>query len=347
MKELPIPAHFDPQKVGEVWEPAYNSLYPEARKWAETHGIEAAVKDRMDPNRKTVAFMGIDIQNTFCIPGYELYVGGRSGTGAIDDTRRTCEWIYRNLANLTKITLTLDTHYPIMIFHEIFWVNNSGEHPAPSTMISVDDVRSGVWKVNPQMAGALGVGYPTLQTYAIHYTESLEKKGRYCLLIWPYHGMLTSIGHASVASIAEASFWHNICRSAQIDIQIKGNIPWSENYSIFGAEVMSGPDNKSFTQKNTALLENLMSHDYVVIAGQAKSHCVAWTISDLLNDIMVKDPALVKKVYLLEDCTSAVVIPGILDFTDQADQAFADFQNAGMHVVNSTIPMANWPNVEI
>jgi len=48
----------------------------------------------------------------------------------------------------------------------------------------------------------------------------------------------------------------------------------------------------------------------VIIAGQAKSHCVAWTIDDLLEDIIAQDRRLVEKVYLLEDCTSAVVVPG-------------------------------------
>jgi nicotinamidase-related amidase len=81
----------------------------------------------------------------------------------------------------------------------------------------------------------------------------------------------------------------------------------------------------------------------VIIAGQAKSHCVAWTIADLLGDILEDDPKLVSKVYLLEDCTSPVVVPGIVDYTDQADAAFHRFEEAGMHVVRSTQPMETWP----
>ncbi|MGK7884570.1 MAG: isochorismatase, partial [Crocosphaera sp.] len=73
-----------------------------------------------------------------------------------------------------------------------------------------------------------------------------------------------------------------------------------------------------------------------IIAGQAKSHCVAWTIEDLLTEIKQKDPNLAKKVYLLEDCTSPVVIPDVIDFSAQADAAFQRFSDAGMQRVSST-----------
>jgi nicotinamidase-related amidase len=47
-------------------------------------------------------------------------------------------------------------------------------------------------------------------------------------------------------------------------------------------------------------------------------------------------------VYLLEDCTSPVVVPGAVDYTDDADRAFADFAERGAHVVRSTEAMATW-----
>jgi nicotinamidase-related amidase len=51
---------------------------------------------------------------------------------------------------------------------------------------------------------------------------------------------------------------------------------------------------------------------------------------------------LAEKVYLLEDCTSPVVVPGVLDYTEQADAAFRQFAEAGMHVVRSTESIASW-----
>jgi nicotinamidase-related amidase len=94
--------------------------------------------------------------------------------------------------------------------------------------------------------------------------------------------------------------------------------------------------------ENTQLVETLLEYDAVVVAGQAKSHCLAWTIEDLLGDIRERDPELARKVYLLEDCTSPVVIPGAVDFTEEADRAFARFAEAGVHVVRSTDSVADW-----
>ena len=89
------------------------------------------------------------------------------------------------------------------------------------------------------------------------------------------------------------------------------------------------------------IIGKLMAFDGVIIAGQAKSHCVAFTISDLLGDIQKENPDLARKVVLLEDCTSPVVVPG-MDYTDMADQAFERFADAGMKLVKSTDPVESW-----
>jgi nicotinamidase-related amidase len=73
----------------------------------------------------------------------------------------------------------------------------------------------------------------------------------------------------------------------------------------------------------------------VVITGQAKSHCMAWTVDDLLTDIQMIDASLAKKIYLLEDCTSPVVVAGIVDYSDAANAAYERFAHAGMNVVKS------------
>ena len=55
---------------------------------------------------------------------------------------------------------------------------------------------------------------------------------------------------------------------------------------------------------------------------------------------------LASKVYLLEDCMSPVVLPGVVDFTDQANAKFEEFSKAGMHIVCSTDPISEWPELE-
>ncbi len=83
----------------------------------------------------------------------------------------------------------------------------------------------------------------------------------------------------------------------------------------------------------------------MVIAGQAKSHCVAWTIEDLLSDVRVQDEDLSKKVYLLKDYTSPVVIPGVVDYTEEANEAFQRFARAGEHIVRSSETIHRWPDL--
>jgi len=108
-----------------------------------------------------------------------------------------------------------------------------------------------------------------------------------------------------------------------------------------------GPDGESIAQKIDKFFKKLQQIDSVNIAGQAKSHCVAWTIDDLLEDIFARDRRLVEKVYLLKDCTSPVVVPGVIDYTDQANAAFQRFADAGMHVICSTDPIENWPGIKL
>jgi len=242
------------------------------------------------------------------------------------------------LGLITEIAPTMDTHTAMQIFHPIFWVNEQGEHPIPTaTMIRLEDVQTGVWKVNPAVAYSVTNGdYETLQSHALHYTRTLTENGKYPLTVWAYHSMLGGIGHAIVSAVEEAMFFHCIARSSQTNFQIKGDNPLTENYSVLRPEVMDGIDGSAIAQKNSPLIQKLLDFDAVIIAGQAKSHCVAWTIDDLLTEILAEDPKLAKKIYLLEDCTSPVVVPGVIDFTEQADAAFQRFAEAGMTVMRST-----------
>ncbi len=236
----------------------------------------------------------------------------------------------------------------MQIFHPFFLVNEKGEHPDPMTAISIDDVEKGLWKVNPAIAYSLAGGnYAALQSHLLHYTHTLREGGKYNLMIWPYHAMFGGIGHCLVSSIEEALFFHTIARSSQTGFEIKGGNPLTENYSVLRPEVLDGADGMPVAQKNTRFIKKLIDFDAVFIAGQAKSHCVAWTIDDLLNEIRAQDEVLAGKVYLLEDCTSPVVVPGILDFTDEASAAFERFRAAGMHLVRSTDALEKLPGIKL
>ena len=336
-KDLPIPKFFRPDRVSAVWRVPYQERSVDAEEWAKRHNIQPAATDTF-----RVCLLPVDVQNTFCIPGFELYVGGRSGTGAVDDSRRLCEFIYRNLDVITEICPTLDTHQAMQIFHNIFLVNEKGEHPAPFTLISEEDIQQGTWKFNSAVGRALGIDKNYGQEYLLHYAKQLQAGDKYALTIWPYHAMLGGIGHALVSSVEEAIFFHSVARLSQPDVQEKGSNPLTENYSVLNPEVLEDGKGKTIAKKNNTFLKKLMEFDAVIIAGQAKSHCVAWTIDDLLKEIRATDAKLTEKIFLLEDCTSPVVIPGVIDYTDDADAAFKRFADAGMRVVQSGEPTAEW-----
>ena len=318
---MTLPPHFRPERVGEVWKVDYEERASNAEAWARKEGIRPAAEDRL-----RICLVAVDIQNTFCTPGFELFV-----PGAVEDSRRLCEFVYRNLGSITEIVPTLDTHQAIQIFHAAFLVDADGNRPAPYTLISAEDVESGRWRIDPDLGVDPG--------YLMHYTRTLEAGGRYRLTVWPYHAMLGGIGHALVSAVEEAFFFHAIARRAKPEFEIKGFNPLTEHYSVLGPEVMG--------EKNEALIGRLLvAFDAVVFAGQAKSHCVAWTIDDLLSHPDAEEQELARRMYLLEDCTSPVVVPGVVDYTEEADAAVRRFREAGMHVVRSTDPIESWPGLE-
>ncbi|MDJ0697884.1 MAG: cysteine hydrolase family protein [Mastigocoleus sp. MO_167.B18] len=341
--QLPIPPHFEATKVGEVWRVTYQEIATLAHFWRKKYHIQPASTDKA-----RVCLLLIDVQNTFCIPNFELFVGGKSGNGAVEDNVRLCEFIYHNLGVITSIIPTMDTHKAMQIFHPVFWVNEAGEHPIPAvTNITPDDIAKGIWKVNPAVAYSVTNNDENLlQKQAYNYVHKLTQNGKYPLTIWPYHSMLGGIGHALVSAIEEAIFFHNLIRESQTQFEIKGNNPLTENYSVLSPEVLEGFDKNPIAQKNTALIEQLLEFDAVIIAGQAKSHCVAWTIEDLLNEIQQVDIKQAQKIYILEDCTSPVVVPEVVDYTETADAAFTKFAASGMHLVKSSEPISKWLKIK-
>ncbi len=316
----------------------YEARAPEAEEWARRHDLRPATRDE-----RRVCLLVVDVQNTFCIPDFELFVAGRSGTGAVDDNRRLCEFVYRNLGAITQIVPSLDTHHAMQVFHAAWIVDEQGRRPEPYSLISAADVEAGRWRVDPEVAIALGLERDYAERHLVHYTRSLAEGGKYDLTIWPYHALLGGIGHALVSAVEEAIFFHGLARHSRPAFQVKGEHALTEHYSMLGPEVTQGPDGETLGQKNTGLVRQLLEFDVVIVAGQAKSHCLAWTIDDLLTHKDAREQELAERTYLLEDCTSPVVVPGVVDWTDEADAAFERYEAAGMHVVRSTDRVEDWP----
>lgn len=347
VKELPLPSFFDPRNA-ERWEhrPDQQALFAAAAEWRRVHGITPAGADR-----RNLHLLLIDVQKDFCFPAGSLYVAGRSGRGAIDDNRRLAEFIYRNLSAITNVTATLDTHFAYQIFFPSFWVGADDQPLQPYREITADDVRAGRARPNPGVAAWLCNGnYAWLLKEVQHYCEELERAGKYTLYLWPPHCILGSDGHTLAGVIHEARMFHAFARGAQSWVEVKGGHPLTENYSVLRPEVLTRHDGQPLGQQNTGFIKTLLDSDAVVIAGQAASHCVKSTIDDLLDVILRQDPDLVRKVYILTDCMSAVTVPDgkggfAADFTPQAEAALARFAAKGMHLVKSTDALAAWPGI--
>ena len=329
---LQLPSFFDAQRSASVYRVPYQQRADEARAWAETQRLRPAAQDE-----RRVALLLIDVQNTFCLPEFELFVAGRSGRGAVEDAERIASLLYRRLDRVTQVIATLDTHSAAQIFHPIFWLDADGRHPAPHTVIRIEDVESGRYRVNPSLAPLVSPRSDfDLALWGRRYAQQLAEGGKYPLVVWPYHSMLGGIGHAMVSLVEEAVFFHSVARQSPTRLEIKGRHPLTENYSALRPEVARDDRGQPLVPENRELVEHLLGFDEILVAGEASSHCVAWTVADLLQEIAARDPGLARKVVLLEDCSSPVVVPGVVDFTEAAESAYEGFATAGARRMKST-----------
>jgi len=348
-KPLPIPHFFDARRAAEyAYRPDAAALAVAAADWRAQHAVRPSAADET-----RMHLLLIDVQKDFCFPEGTLYVAGRSGTGAIDDSRRIAEFIYRNLGMLTDITTTMDTHLAYQIFFPSFWLDRDDKPLTAHRVVTSSQIEGGEARPNPAVAKWLCNGnYAWLCKQALHYTRELERAGKYQLYLWPPHCLLGSDGHALAGVVHEARLFHSFARVAQSNVEVKGGNPLTENYSVLRPEVLSRFDGSALAQRNTQFVQTLLRADAVIIAGQAASHCVKSTIDDLLGEIAAQDPSLAKKVFLVTDCMSAVTVPDgkgglAADFTAQADAALQKFADAGMNLVRSTDPISSWPGLKL
>lgn len=254
-------------------------------------------------------FLIIDPQNDFAHPQGNLFV-----PNADTDSQRLAALLQRLKTQITQIHVTLDTHHWVDIAHPIFWIDKQGNHPTPFTTITSQDILQGNWKTTRT----------DCQPRAIEYVNALATQGRYQLTIWPPHCLIGHPGHNVVTSIAQVlTEWEDTF--AIVNYITKGTNIWTEHYSAIQAEV---PDpNDSTTHLNTSLIDTLKPADWIVISGQALSHCVANTVCDLADNLGQEN---ISKIVLIQDTTSNV--PG---FEHLGEQFLADLTARGMQTAKS------------
>jgi nicotinamidase/pyrazinamidase len=245
-------------------------------------------------SQKSNDLLIIDPQIDFCRPGDinspergALYVDN-----AEKDMARVAQFIRNFGSNLRHIHVTLDCHHLFDVAHPQMWRNSKGENPHPFTIFGSKEIKNGEW---------LPV-FPQLTQRFIDYCESLEKTGKFPLCIWPPHCLIGSEGNAIIPVLYEVLVEWQMTNRRNINFVSKGSNPFTEHYSAIKAEVAD--PNDPTTQINTRLIQVIMDSDMTFIAGEAGSHCLKSTIEDIVEGF--EDDSYVKKLFLLEDCTSPV-----------------------------------------
>jgi nicotinamidase-related amidase len=273
---------------------------------------------------KTQAYKGlkvhlivIDPQNDFMdSPGATLPVPGANA-----DMRRLASLIDRIGGRLDDIHVTLDSHRVIDVGHPGMWRDSDGNVPNPFTIISAGDIESGIWAPRN----------PGFRARLLDYARTLEKNGNYPLMVWPEHCIIGTSGHNVQADLMAALERWERREFANVDYVVKGTNAFTEHYGALQAEVPDPSD--PTTSLNTDFLDVLAQADIVAIAGEALSHCVKSTVTQIADNI---GPEQVKKFHILTDCSSPVsAVPGGPDFPAIAQAWLREMEGRGMKLVTS------------
>jgi nicotinamidase-related amidase len=258
-----------------------------------------------------VKLLVIDPQNDFCdVPGAALPV-----PGATADMERLGAFLRQAGGAVKDLIVTLDSHPSVAIERTTFWQDRDGQPVAPFTQITQADVR----------AGAYAPRSPALKDEVLAYLRDLEAAGHHRLMVWPVHCVVGTWGHNIHASLAgDIAGWEERTQQPALKV-LKGGHPLTEQYSAVRAEVPRHDD--PGTQKHRLLVQRTIPQtgERLVVGGEAASHCVAATMSDLLAEMTPEERS---RVILLKDCMSAV--PG---FEQTAEDFLARARAQGAQVL--------------
>lgn len=255
--------------------------------------LSKAIKENLQPakdDQQKVLLLGIDIQNDF------MENGSLGVPQSHQDIENLLVFLYKNMKKITNICLSIDTHEPQQIFHPIWWIDEEGNHPEPYTIITAADVESGKWRAVFNNEAS------------IRYVKSLEELGKKQLCIWPYHCIEGTFGHALESQFANLVYFHSIARKSPVMRKVKGTDRLTEMYGIFKSEVAKADE------ADIELLKLMNKFDKIIVAGEAKSHCVLESVGQII-DYYADNHEMTSKIYILEDCTSS--IPGFEEATEK------------------------------
>lgn len=289
-----------------------------------------------------VQLLVIDPQNSFCknvVPSAQqtLHSGELcvtpGGDGAMESMQNVANLVDRLGKKLTDIHVTLDSHHALHIAHGRWFKNTKGDQPAPFTLMREEG--GSIIGYTMDAAGVCNdVGefttfVPSMLKHTLEYLKALATEQRYPHCIWPEHCLIGTRGHNIVEPLFKSLYQWEQNIKGFVNLVTKGSNPRVEHFSALRAEVPDPQD--PTTQLNSIFINTMMEADVIVLAGQARSHCLANTVVDGANEFKDADDAFIKKCILLDDCTDDV--PG---FEFLGDKFVDDMVKRGMKVAKST-----------
>jgi len=270
--------------------------------------------NRPSPRTKN-ALLIIDAQYDFCSPNGALPV-----LGADKDCETLANFIKNNVDEIDHIFFTLDSHHVNDISHPSFWMDKNGNPPPPHTPITTADVDSGKWSPRPEFDGRR----------VRDYVHQLEAQGEFGHYIWPYHCLIGSKGAALDDKIMDAlQFWTSKTGKFYTP-HTKGTNPYTEHFGAFRAQIPIAGAKE--TQLDMDFINLVERYDNIFFAGQARSHCVATTLKQAMNEA----PNFAKKFVIMTDCMSNVVVPGGPDFASMCQPIYDQAKQMGIRSDVST-----------
>lgn len=295
--------------------------------------ISLALKENARPakdDEQRVLLIGIDWQNDFVLPDESSVADGEpygslSVPGAKEDIIRWTRFIYENFGKITRMMLSVDTHYPNQIFNRMMWRHQDGAPVQPYTMITTADILSGKFRFvgdDPEKA--------------MDCVKSLAKSDKGGVFIWPDHCFEGTFGWNLETQLMQMVAFHSAVRDVDPIFVFKGTDRYSEMYGYLEPEYNpNGIINKdvldvlaSFDPSNGHL--RAIRWDKIILAGEAGSHCLLDSTAQTLKRFE-RYPEIIQRIYILEDCTSPV--PG---YEQQMKDAFDEFKRQGVNIVKST-----------
>lgn len=241
-------------------------------------------KFNLKTTNNNIALLLVDTQRDFIDPKK----GSLPVKGAIKDIKRIINFIYSNLEDISRIYVTMDTHYYDSIFHPYMWKKSNGEDADPFTEVTLDKI------YNHEII-------PLYKKEQIQYLKKLEKANARNLIIWPYHCIHGTDGWLIEKQLNNILLFYERLREKNIHKIIKGTERLTEMYGAVRPEVVT-PETRFF---DMAWVYELKNYKYIYVCGEAKDFSLYNTLCQIC-DVYSSDKNITKKINVMINCSSSI-----------------------------------------